>query len=210
MTYQKALKLLGLSDVDPAVFFNDFDVFYFIVESVKSHRNTARRENAENIKGYDLPSEFIQTHFVRVKFLVSDVFWVMSSAVVNIKYFCCLPKGLIKQNKVWCEQVKADFGFHYLLKDWVPTVPFPPVLETNVPQHFSQYITVWQFQCKLIHYFRMHSLQGDAHTHKEKKKQDYRRKRKAITAWWLTRAKRCKENADWGILWEFLFPRRCG
>lgn len=36
MTYQKALKLLGLSDVDPAVFFNDFDVFYFIVESVKS------------------------------------------------------------------------------------------------------------------------------------------------------------------------------
>lgn len=35
MTYQQTLKLLGLSDVNPAVFFNDFDVFYFIIESVK-------------------------------------------------------------------------------------------------------------------------------------------------------------------------------
>lgn len=35
LTYQKTLKLLGLSDVNPAVFFNDFDVFHFIIESVK-------------------------------------------------------------------------------------------------------------------------------------------------------------------------------
>lgn len=37
MTYQKTLKLLGLSDVNPAVFFNDFDVFYFIIESAKQN-----------------------------------------------------------------------------------------------------------------------------------------------------------------------------
>ena len=35
MTYQKTFKLLGLSDVNPAVFFNDFNVFHFIIESVK-------------------------------------------------------------------------------------------------------------------------------------------------------------------------------
>lgn len=35
VTYQKAFKLLGLSDVNPAVFFNHFDMFYLIVESVK-------------------------------------------------------------------------------------------------------------------------------------------------------------------------------
>lgn len=35
MSYQEALKLLGLSDVNPAVFFDDFDVFYFIIEPVK-------------------------------------------------------------------------------------------------------------------------------------------------------------------------------
>lgn len=38
LTYQKTLKLLGLSDVNPAVFFNDFDVFHFIIESVKPIR----------------------------------------------------------------------------------------------------------------------------------------------------------------------------
>lgn len=37
MTYQKTFELLGLSDVNPAVFFNDFDVFYFIVESLKAN-----------------------------------------------------------------------------------------------------------------------------------------------------------------------------
>lgn len=35
MTYQQTFKLLCLGDVYPAVFFNDFDVLYFIVESVK-------------------------------------------------------------------------------------------------------------------------------------------------------------------------------
>lgn len=35
MTYQKTLKLLGLCDVNPAVFLNDFDVFYFVIESEK-------------------------------------------------------------------------------------------------------------------------------------------------------------------------------
>lgn len=45
LTYQKALKLLGLSDVNPAVFLNDFDVLYFIIKSVKSqrHRKSPRR-----------------------------------------------------------------------------------------------------------------------------------------------------------------------
>lgn len=38
-SYQKTLKLLGLGDVNPAVFFNDFDVLHFVVESVEIKRH---------------------------------------------------------------------------------------------------------------------------------------------------------------------------
>lgn len=34
-----------------------------------------------------------------------------------------------------------------------PYSPFAPVLETDVQKHFSQYITAWQLQYELIHYF---------------------------------------------------------
>lgn len=48
-TYQKTLKLLGLGDVDPAVFFNDFDVLHFVIESVeKTHHR--QREKQGRIK----------------------------------------------------------------------------------------------------------------------------------------------------------------
>ncbi len=43
MTHQKTFKLLRLSDVNPAVFFNDFDVLYFIVESVKPNATESPR-----------------------------------------------------------------------------------------------------------------------------------------------------------------------
>ena len=38
MTHQETLKLLGLGDVDPAVFLDDFNVFYLVVESVKKKK----------------------------------------------------------------------------------------------------------------------------------------------------------------------------
>lgn len=38
-SYQKTLKLLGLGDVDPAVFLNDFNVLHFVVESAESKRH---------------------------------------------------------------------------------------------------------------------------------------------------------------------------
>lgn len=49
-SYQKALELLGLGDVDPAVFFNDFDVLHFVVESVecKRQRDRERGERKKN------------------------------------------------------------------------------------------------------------------------------------------------------------------
>lgn len=39
LDYQKTLELLGLGDVNPAVFFNDFDVFYVIIESVNKKQS---------------------------------------------------------------------------------------------------------------------------------------------------------------------------
>lgn len=48
MTYQKTLKLLGLSDVNPAVFFNDFDVFYLIIKSVKPNTGTIEKPAKQN------------------------------------------------------------------------------------------------------------------------------------------------------------------
>lgn len=84
MTYQKALKLLGLSDVNPAVFLNDFDVLYFIIKSVKPkhHRKSPRRtESVYKCKWLYFPS-------VQQKTLFSPAaFWVMSSAGINITYF---------------------------------------------------------------------------------------------------------------------------
>lgn len=47
MTYQKAFKLLGLSDVNPAVFFNYFDVVYLIIESVKPNITEITRKNTK-------------------------------------------------------------------------------------------------------------------------------------------------------------------
>lgn len=94
MTYQQTLKLLGLSDVNPAVFFNDFDVFHFVVESVESkHHRQREREGRLKKKRNILQPErnpiwiANQTHFVCAKVVakIPHVSWLMSSAVVNIK-----------------------------------------------------------------------------------------------------------------------------
>lgn len=92
-----------------------------------------------------------------------------------------------------------------------PFSPFAPVFEPNVQKHFSQYIIVWQH--KLIHYVPLGCiLSKEMQREREKKKNRIKKKKKkeAITERWLAGAERCKEKADWGILWEFLFPGRCG
>lgn len=94
-----------------------------------------------------------------------------------------------------------------------PLSPSLPILKS----HFSQCFISVTVPAKNSHYVKKNKTKKQSsrgnqvhtltdYTHK----QDYRRKRKAITEWWLAWAKKREEkNADCSILWEFLFPRRC-